>query len=310
MVASSSSMLSNHFFAPQEHRQLTVSAPSSSAVSFREAPDEEYSADFSPESFTKRIFRGSAPTETPLLPSTPCVPDRPYDTNKGYPLPTACFGDIDWFAVADQQRQELLVPEPVEGPPRAQQQQLLGDDLHSTAWAKAFPKNPVSPSSGDPNKAASVRTIINSLIQTDIDGDDSMFWYKSTTRFASPDDEWDYERLRRRIREYTSKGDAYLSSASSVSGRLYAISRPPSAGDGLGPAARVNETVRQTAVRRLKAVLAHLTATDSETAEELYRQGFTPEDLASLDGSDIDLTKLRLAIEELSSPMSKQGSQS
>ncbi|KAK7203078.1 hypothetical protein BZA70DRAFT_291514 [Myxozyma melibiosi] len=303
VVSASSSTLTQHFFAAHEHRQLGQTAASSgpSSTAFRDLPDEEYSADFSPEAFTKRIMHGVAPTQTPLLPPTPCVPDRPLDTNKGYPLQTTCFGDIDWFAVADQQRQELKVPDVPEGPSRAKQQSLIAVDVRSVAWAKSAPRR--SPSPTDPKKPASVRTIINSLVQTDIDGDDSMFWYKSTTRFASPDDEWDYERLRRRIREYTTKSDSYQTSASSVSGRLYSVSRPPPPESGLGPAARVNETVRQTAVRRLKAVLAHLTATDAETAEELYRQGFTPEDLANMDGSDIDLTKLRLAIDELSEPM-------
>ncbi|KAK9367221.1 hypothetical protein V1509DRAFT_654123 [Lipomyces kononenkoae] len=298
------SSLTSHFSSPREYRQQYRPAPSSSSASsttstapgasFRNVAstglssdcpvDEEYSADFSPESFTKRLFfrnyTAAAPTQTPLLPATPCVPVRPLDTNKGYPLPTNCFADIDWIAEYNANNANSTVLMPPECP---------------SAVPRTLPAGVSSNAVPGPNQYGPVQqrpklpSVTNSLVQTDIDGDDSMFWYKSTTRFASPEDEWDYERLRRRIREYTS---AHKSGTSGIStGRLTR--------EGLGPAAAVNENVRRKAVRRLKSVLAHLTGADNPD-NIISASGSSATDDMGLDRDHIDIGRLRMAIEELS----------
>ncbi|KAK9375673.1 uncharacterized protein V1513DRAFT_377144 [Lipomyces chichibuensis] len=287
------SSVTSHFYSLNEHQQHrrppAPPASSSSAPSFRNITsadlfsdfpvDEEYSADFSPESFTKRLFFRSytaAPAQTPLLPATPCVPVRPLDTNKGYPLPTNCFADIDWIAEYNSNNTYSAVVAPHDRSGAASSTVPVAVSTTIPATNQPGPLQRNSPS------------LTNSLVQTDIDGDDSMFWYKSTTRFASPEDEWDYERLRRRIREYTSAGKSLASGVFACQATR----------EGLGPAAAVNETVRQTTVRRLKSVLAHLT---SSAADDM-----------GLDGDQIDIGRLRMAIEELSvwsSEWARSGSQ-
>ncbi|KAK9355645.1 hypothetical protein V1523DRAFT_404239 [Lipomyces doorenjongii] len=298
------SSMTSHFYSLNEHHQhhrpAASSASSTSGPSFRnitsadllsDSPvNEEYSADFSPESFTKRLFFPSytaAPAQTPLLPATPCVPVRPLDSNKGYPLPTNCFADIDWIAEYNSNNTDSAVVIPLDRPAAA-----------SRTVPAAVSTTTLPAKNGPGPRQLKPPSVTNSLVQADIDGDDSMFWYKSTTRFASPEDEWDYERLRRRIREYTSGGKSRASG-------VFAGQATP---EGLGPAAAVNETVRQTAVRRLKSVLAHLTAPDTVTASS---DSSVTEDMG-LDSDQIDIGRLRMAIEELSvgsSEWARSGSQ-
>ncbi|KAK9434165.1 hypothetical protein V1505DRAFT_84743 [Lipomyces doorenjongii] len=298
------SSMTSHFYSLNEHHQhhrpAASSASSTSGPSFRnitsadllsDSPvNEEYSADFSPESFTKRLFFPSytaAPAQTPLLPATPCVPVRPLDTNKGYPLPTNCFADIDWIAEYNSNNTDSAVVIPLDRPAAA-----------CRTVPAAVSTTTLPAKNGPGPRQLKPPSVTNSLVQADIDGDDSMFWYKSTTRFASPEDEWDYERLRRRIREYTSGGKSRASG-------VFAGQATP---EGLGPAAAVNETVRQTAVRRLKSVLAHLTAPDTVTASS---DSSVTEDMG-LDSDQIDIGRLRMAIEELSvgsSEWARSGSQ-
>ncbi|KAK9235699.1 hypothetical protein V1525DRAFT_409283 [Lipomyces kononenkoae] len=302
------SSLTAHFSSPREYRQQYRTAPSSSPSSSSSVPsasfrnitsagvrsdlqvDEEYSADFSPESFTKRLFfrnyTTAPPTQTPLLPATPCVPVRPLDTNKGYPLPTNCFADIDWIAEYNSNNAYTAVLTPPECPnalPRTIPTGASSSTVCTLNQSSPLKQQPKLPS------------VTNSLVQTDIDGDDSKFWYKSTTRFASPEDEWDYERLRRRIREYTSANK----SGSSV------ISTGQVTREGLGPAAAVNETVRRTAVRRLKSVLAHLTGADNPDTVNSASDSCATDDMG-LDSDQIDIGRLRMAIEELSGGSSEE----
>ncbi|KAK9468730.1 hypothetical protein V1512DRAFT_257764 [Lipomyces arxii] len=227
----------------------------------RQIDQDEYSTDFSPESFTKRLdsYPSAFATDSPLLPPTPAVPHRPLDANKGYPLPTECFPEIDWvaeYAAGSNYSTILVPPEPVAArePARPVVQATVGE-----------PKPP---------------SVSNSLVQTDVDGDDSMFWYKSTTRFASPQDDWDYERLRQRIRAYTT----------------------PSATKADELVVDVNETVRQTTVRRLQALLVQLTAPPVENEIVSEKQ---PAHGNILAGDDVDVVRLREVIETLSRPALK-----
>ncbi|KAJ8102980.1 hypothetical protein POJ06DRAFT_60320 [Lipomyces tetrasporus] len=286
----------SHFYSAHEHQHQRP-APSSSSSgqpsirtitstsTWSEFPvDEEYSADFSPESCTKRFcFRShtAAPAQTPLLPPTPCVPVRPLDANKGYPLPTNCFTDIDWIAEynSNSAYSAVLTPRDLPGAvPRT-----LPPSAVPTTTRDPANRHPPLPQRSRPSVA-------NSLVQTDIDGDDSRFWYKSTTRFASPEDEWDYERLKRRIREYTSTEMC----------RESGVDAGPPSRHGLGRAAAVNETVRQAAVRRLKVVLAHLTGVGNADTTTTGSSGSSATDDMGLNGDQIDIARLRMAIEELS----------
>ncbi|KAK9324798.1 hypothetical protein V1517DRAFT_29657 [Lipomyces orientalis] len=289
--------VTSHFYSAHEHQhQRPAHSSSSSSPSIRTITststwsdfpvDEEYSADFSPESCTKRLFVRSyttaAPAPTPLLPPTPCVPVRPLDANKGYPLPTNCFTDIDWIAEYNSNSaysavltpRDLSVAVPRTLPP-------------SSPIATTTTRDPTNLHGPPPQR--SPPSVSNSLVQTDIDGDDSRFWYKSTTRFASPEDEWDYERLKRRIREYTS---ADMS-------REFGVDAGPPSRQGLGRAAAVNETVRQAAVRRLKVVLAHLTGVGNADTTTGASHSSATDDMG-LDGDQVDIARLRMAIEELS----------
>ncbi|KAK9460972.1 uncharacterized protein V1516DRAFT_624640 [Lipomyces oligophaga] len=300
LPSSTNSSSSKSYKNPSTFRELTALDA--------QLPDDEYSADFSPEAFTKRlVYRagGGITTEkpkfpatsvedpylysdSPLLPPTPCVPAMPLDTNKGYPLPTNAFTDADWIAEYSRGNLDSAVLIPPE---------ISIAEREATERARGVP-NSNAPLHWTPS-------VTNSLVQTDIDGDDSMYWYKSTTRFASRSDQIDYERLRKRIREYTLKASSF-SSASSSCGRMYATNEFNDM-EGLGPAADVTETVRQTTVRRLKALLAHLTgigSADTAAAEISSEDQDISDGIAEVNGEDIDIAKLRRAIEELSIPRS------
>ncbi|KAK9450213.1 uncharacterized protein V1518DRAFT_413233 [Limtongia smithiae] len=335
-------------FSPEAHTKRVVPVPfpasvrppslsssaSSPAASFSTSPPL-------PTSFSIPLSEDGAYaavlSETPLLPATPCVPVRPFDANKGYPLPTNCLTDLDWIAEynAGAAQPKVLVPRDYAVFPGTAEAAAAA----AAAAAKAGPAAaPVRLGAAPVPQATKTLSVKHSLVQADIDGDDSLFWYKSTTRFASPEDDWDYERLRRRIREFTSGKPTpsaplvshvaqsspvsdVSSSASSTSGRA----RPQIIGvysskeQGLGPAAAVNETVRQTTVRRLKVVLAHLTgasSADAVTAESTAAStstaatvtGASANDFGGIrsgieefvDGESVDIAKLRMAIEELS----------
>ncbi|KAK9453967.1 hypothetical protein V1511DRAFT_461601 [Dipodascopsis uninucleata] len=307
------SSVSAHFYSNHEHRNLLIgggsgsSSGSLSSGGFRTLSsfqsdnalreEDEYSADFSPESFTKRFFFPSAgssskkataytlaPT-TPLLPPTPCVPYRPLDANKGYILPNSCFTDIDWIAEFNNNKAYAAVPTdivPPQVPPMIPQHQQ--NSAPRTSYVHSGSAQSKSSSKEAKIGSGFAPSISNSLVQTDIDGDDSEFWYKSTTRFASPADEWDYERLRRRIKEFTTLSD----SSQNVDAR------------GLGTAAAVNDQVRQATVRRLKVILAHLTgfSTADQIASDKKLEDFDFDLLA--EGENVDISRLRQAIAELS----------
>ncbi|KAK9477212.1 hypothetical protein V1514DRAFT_334526 [Lipomyces japonicus] len=260
---------------------------------FHDYNDDDYSADFSPEAFTKQqvSFRRfgihDQLIQTPLLPLTPCVPHEPLDANKGYPLPTSCFADIDWIAEYNSSSNSSAVLTPKE------YSASLSSSSSTTTMSATFQAEPGS----------TLPSVSNSLVQCEIDGDDSMYWYKSTTRFASPDDEWDYQRLRNRIREFTKQDVTLNRNESSLANSFSSCADCCYVDDalaGLGPAANVNHQVRQRAVQRLKLVLAHLIGPCNPAADLISKQldDYDDEDDLGLDAS-VDIGRIRMAIDEL-----------
>ncbi|KAK9472514.1 uncharacterized protein V1510DRAFT_448335 [Dipodascopsis tothii] len=307
-----SNHLHRHFILTSAFRTADQEAPTAKGAASAAVEDEEYSTDFSPEAATRQFsttrfvtpaaapvdrdgpvqarvqrqyqrqyqaleqrqgrFMRRAEEASPLSPETlvPCVPPKPFDANKGYLLPMHFLDEAnsdEWLVQYLNGRASAAPAAPAIKRTPTVVADVLDDDRDLL----------------DPEYTRRVaRLLRTSLVQTRIDGRDSEFWYRYLLSLA-------YDDVAKAAADAAlDEPDAcanfyYNNNLVQPASLISALTEPNNTSEGVpgAPTQPEEESYKDRAVRRLKAIMAHLETQDGDADQEL------------------DLAKIREVIEQL-----------